>query len=109
MYINIEMVHCSMIRMNITSFFDEVKAGDVVGGVVGDVVWGSWKEDEPPHVCGFCKPVLEDYLVKLTTSCAVKKWKSGIVCFTCGWVPGLDPSRTRLIPSSVLFHSAVRR
>jgi hypothetical protein len=97
--------------MNITSFFDEVKADDseVVREVVGDVVWGSWKEDESPHVCGFCKPVLEDYLVPVTTSCAVNKWKNGIVCFTCGWVPGLDPSRTRLIPSSVLFHSAARR
>jgi len=100
------MVHCSKVRQNITSYFNEVEIA-IADERVKDVVWGSWKHDEPPHVCGVCRPELEDYLVPVTFSDVIGKWKETI-CFSCGWVPRFDPNREKRIHPGVLFHKLPR-
>jgi len=68
-----------------------------------DVHWGRWNEDETPHVCGVCKPVLDYYLIYTEPAEVTSRWPEAI-CLTCGWVPRIDPTRTRRLNIGLIIH-----
>lgn len=68
-----------------------------------DICWGSWTDNDAPHVCGFCKPHLDWYFVKSSTVDSLRRWP-GMICLTCGWVPIIDPKRERLVNMGKMVH-----
>ena len=91
-----------MVRTSIIHKIFEANRLDSVDSV-SDVQWGSWGEDYPPHVCGICKPFMDEYLVKSNTRDSMQMWP-GMICLTCGWVPSMDPNRKNLVNISRIVH-----
>lgn len=101
------MVRCLRVRQNIISLNSDAlgKVGEPDRAYhLNGVTWGSWGDGSAPHVCGVCKPVLDEYLVPVSVVDVAEKWPDAI-CLTCGWVPMSDPERKRLVKLGHIFHS----
>ena len=93
-----------MVRASRIHKIFEHSHSDTPGSViVNSGNWGRWSIDEVPHVCGVCKPVLDDYLFAMKPHEVISRWP-GAICLTCGWVPRIDPSRKRCFNLGMIMH-----